>query len=171
MRIPYNQTEGYVRNPASKARAVNDVRSGNVETRQNQILSLVHAAEHKGMTWREVQELMPHLHHGQISATLSVLHKAGDLFQVVEQRGKSHPYVHKQFRDGFALSQRIDVPAKTKANQMATQLAEARKLAQYLQDLVKLQLAEDLMESVVYEHELNATIEELIVLLKDVDEG
>lgn len=170
MRVPYNGTEGYVDNPASKARALDDVRSGRVRTRQQQILALVYASEYDGMTWREVQELMPALHHGQISATLSVLHKAGDLFQITHQRGKSHPYLHKEFRNGWSATDRIDIPARTKANKLVDQVAEARILAESLRKSINNALEATVQGSMFYEV-INDTITELIALLEDRNEG
>lgn len=170
MRLPYNGTEGYVDNPASKERAVTEALDGTVGNRQRMILNLLIQYGEVGATWGEVQLKLPHLHHGQISATLSVLHKACDVFQLKERRGKSHPYVHYLFRDCYTKEERIDLPARTKANDRADRLAKAYEKVECLQEILVLLEEEALRPNEHFFKVTNDTIKELIVLLEEKDD-
>jgi hypothetical protein len=109
--LPYLGTEGYVTRPASILRAQQDVISGNAGERQIAILKHLSVLP-QGATWVEVGHSLQ-LHHGQVSGALSVLHKAGKLFQLRHTRSRSHPYVHANFRYKYTDSERFDTPTRT----------------------------------------------------------
>lgn len=123
--LPYRGTEGYVNRDASLTRAVDNARSGKSRERQRLILAIVEQSGSHGRTWKEVNDVLPMLHHGQISATLSVLHKAGLLFQRTIKRDKSHPYVVAEWRHHFAPEERYDNPTRTNAGDLRKRLAAA----------------------------------------------
>lgn len=56
-----------------------------------------------GATWKETADYL-HLHHGQASGTLSVLHKAGRIERLAERRNRCHVYVLPEHVDGRDLS-------------------------------------------------------------------
>ena len=115
--LPYAGTEGYVASPASRGRAERNARDGTARNRQERFLATLAGAGARGLTWGEIADAYG-LHHGQASSTLSVLHKAGLVFQLSHMRGQSHPYVHIMFQGCYPDGQRIDAPARTKARQV-----------------------------------------------------
>ena len=104
--------DGFVNRPASKARAHNEARDGTRNSRHKKILKYLDLYGRAGATWKELGERLG-LHHGQISGALSNMHKNGEVFTLVAQRDRCHPYVHAKFREGFAPEERFDEPAKT----------------------------------------------------------
>jgi len=111
--LPYHGTEGFVARPASMARAVENATTGVARRRQRQVCEHLEPLP-AGATWREIGAAL-HLHHGQVSASLSVLHRAGAVFQLRETRDRCHPYVHGKWRGCFLPSQRFDEPTRTSA--------------------------------------------------------
>lgn len=111
--LPYLGTEGYVTRPASIARAQREALDGTVTERQARILDYLQDKP-EGAVWVEVGEALG-LHHGQVSASLSVLHQAGELFQLRHTINRSHPYVHKRFRYLYIANERYDEPTRTNA--------------------------------------------------------
>lgn len=159
--LPYRGTEGFVKRDASLIRAVDDARSGKAHERQRLILSIIRESGSFGRTWKEVNEVLPTLHHGQISATLSVLHKAGLLFQRTTKRDKSHPYVASEFRGLFSPEERYDNPTRTTAGDLRKILMAARaeieasreiifemKRTADSETLVGLSIADDLLQHI-----------------------
>lgn len=119
--LPYNGTEGYVSgSDTSRARAIDDVASGKTTYRQKVVLDALHQYPH-GLTWKELG-LMLGLHHGQVSATLSVLHKAGKVFSLRTKVNGSHPYVSKEWVNMHDPSQIILEPSKTLSGKKRTAL-------------------------------------------------
>jgi hypothetical protein len=169
MSLPYNGTEGYVDSPASKERAVREAKDGSAVSRQQLILHLVEVAGIHGRTWKELQGVLPDLHHGQISASLSVLHKSGDLFQLKPKRGKSHPYVHHSFHYQWHESLRIDAPARIKRNVDRDRVAKAREEALDLQEMLLLLEDGVFKPSTLFFQNLHGTISTLIELLEEKD--
>lgn len=110
----YDGTDGFVEgSDTSVERATSDSKTGKSRARQVTVLSALRFRP-DGMTWRELGEALG-LHHGQISATLSVLHRAGKVFQLKAKRGGCHPYVLRAYIDNFHPSQTILDPSMTKA--------------------------------------------------------
>jgi len=121
--LPYAGTEGFVSRPASAERARRNAADGTAQDRQQQVLA--HLANHRyGLTWVEVGADLQ-LHHGQVSSTLSVLHKSGKVFQLRGTRGRSHPYVHANHRNLYLASERYDEPTRTNAGQLQERLEAA----------------------------------------------
>lgn len=169
MRLPYNGTEGYVDSQASKERAFREASDGTAGNRQKLILALVEEAGMHGLTWGEVQRQLPELHHGQISASLSVLHKGGDLFQLKPKRGRSHPYVHHSFLYRWEEGLRIDTPARTKRNAQKDQIAKAREEALDLQEMLLLFEEGKFNPSPLFFQNVHGMISTLIELLEEKD--
>lgn len=169
MRLPYNGTEGYVDSPASKERAVREAKEGIAGNRQQVILRLVEEAGMHGLTWGEVQKKLPELHHGQISASLSVLHKAGDLFQLKPKRDRSHPYVHHSYLFRWAEHLRLDTPSRIKRNVDRDRIAKAREEALDLQHFVMVFQEGRFKPSPFIFKTLLDTISTLIELLEEKD--
>lgn len=124
--LPYVGTEGFVRRPASEDRARENAANGVASERQLRVLAWLEPVS-RGMTWIELGEAL-HLHHGQVSATLSVLHQAGKVFQLREKRGRSHPYVHTMWRYLYVASERYDEPTKTNAKVLRERNEDAEAL-------------------------------------------
>jgi hypothetical protein len=101
-------------------RAWGQIADGSLGARQKQILNALDGAE-EGMTWREIGRWLAdrgiHLHHGEISGALSNLHRAGQVFHLVERRDRCHPYVLAKYRNWYHIGDRYDEPARTKASQ------------------------------------------------------
>jgi hypothetical protein len=124
--LPYLGTEGFVRRPASEDRARENALNGVASERQSRVLAHLEPLMY-GETWVEVGEAL-RLHHGQVSATLSVLHQAGKVFQLRDKRGRSHPYVHEKWRHLFVACERFDEPTKTNAKILRERNEEAEAL-------------------------------------------
>lgn len=122
--LPYNGTEGYVATTASEARARSDARSGRAGRRQEAILAYLDGIGEAGATWGEVGSALA-LHHGQVSAALSVLHNAGKVFQLKRVKNRAHPYVHAKYQELYPVEQRQDEPARTKAGKLNSRIGQA----------------------------------------------
>ena len=122
-----------------------------------------------GLTWGEVQMKLPELHHGQISGSLSVLHKAGDLFQLKPKRGRSHPYVHHSYLFQWAEHLRLDTPSRIKRNVDKDRIAKAREEALDLQHFVMVFQEGRFKPSPFIFKTLLDTISTLIELLEEKD--
>lgn len=112
----YSGTQGHVDRPASIERAEREARDGTAADRSLQILALLRANP-LGLTWGEVADRLD-LHHGQASGALSNLHKTGRVFMLREKRGRSHPYVHEDFRTAYTETERFDTPAQTRGGKI-----------------------------------------------------
>lgn len=109
---PYNGTEGYVSgSDTSRERAIEDVKTGRTTYRQKVVLDALHSHP-QGLTWKELGLLLG-LHHGQVSATLSVLHGAGKVVSLKTKVDGSHPYVAVEWVGFHHPSQVIWEPSKT----------------------------------------------------------
>ncbi len=116
------EDDGFVDRPASKERAKREAKDGTRSARHKKVLKHLEWHGPAGATWRELgQELQ--LHHGQISGALSNMHKHGEVFTLVEQRDRCHPYVHAMFRDRYKPEERFDEPAKTASAQKTEMLS------------------------------------------------
>jgi len=123
--LPYAGTEGFVGREASVERARRNAQDGTSADRQEQVLDyLLITSGSGGATWIEVGEAL-RLHHGQVSSTLSVLHQAGKVFQLREKRGRSHPYVHSDYRYIYVASERHDGATRTNAKVLKERNEEA----------------------------------------------
>jgi hypothetical protein len=90
--LPYAGSSGHSGSPASKERADRADRDGTTSERQSMTIYRLTASGSHGMTWRELAASTG-WHHGQASAVLSVLHKAGKIERLAERRSRCHVYV------------------------------------------------------------------------------
>ncbi len=97
----------------SRERADQEDKDGTTANRFNRVAETLKLRK-EGMTWFELAAVL-NLHHGQISGSLSMLHKGGQVFALRKKRSKCHPYVHIAYRDTYPAYQRLDEPVKTKA--------------------------------------------------------
>lgn len=121
--LPYQGTEGFVARPASQERAEENARSGVSRDRQRQVLAALDSMP-TGAIWTVLGHALQ-LHHGQVSSTLSVLHRAGEVFQLRRMVERSHPYVHAKYRYLYLESERYDFPVRTNASTMRKRAAVA----------------------------------------------
>lgn len=126
--LPYNNTAGYVDRPASVERAASEAADGIASRRQRAIHDVVVAGGRAGRTWREIQTLLPDLHHGQISGALSCLHRLGVVFAVEERRNRCHPYVATAHRSTYLDFEVYDRPVKTASTRRLDAIDLARNL-------------------------------------------
>jgi hypothetical protein len=124
--LPYAGTEGFVGRPASIDRARRNAQEGIAAERQDQVLEYL-ASIPLGAIWIEVGEAL-RLHHGQVSSSLSVLHQAGKVFQLRVKRGRSHPYVHADWRHLYVAAERYDEPTRTNVKLLRERNEEAEAL-------------------------------------------
>jgi DNA-binding MarR family transcriptional regulator len=95
----YAGTEGHSGSEASEDRARTEAADGTVSARQRLVLAALRATGADGATWHELGRLLD-LHHGQVTSTLSNLHKAGTVMRLVEKRDRSSVYVLPDFARG-----------------------------------------------------------------------
>lgn len=101
MSLEYAGTEGSSGSDASHERAEAEAASGAASERQRRILARLEGRGAKGATWREVGTLEG-LHHGQVTGSLSNLHKAGKIVRLVEKRDRCSVYVMPEHVEGRA---------------------------------------------------------------------
>lgn len=94
--LPYNGTSGWSGSDTSQERAIKSDSSGKTALRQEQALSALASSRFLGLTWIELQRVLP-LHHGTISGILSVLHKEGAICRLTEKRDRCKVYVLPEF--------------------------------------------------------------------------
>lgn len=95
---PYKGTAGWSGTDTSKARAIDNVTSGQEANNQARALSYLKLAGIHGMTWKELAEGTG-WHHGTASGVLSVLHQSGAIVRSVKARNRCKIYVHQNFKD------------------------------------------------------------------------
>jgi hypothetical protein len=95
---PYKGTAGWSGTDTSKARAVDNVKSGREKNYQITTLSYLKLAGIQGMTWKELAENTG-WHHGTTSGVLSVLHQSGAIVRAVKTRNRCKIYVHQDYKD------------------------------------------------------------------------
>ncbi len=121
--LAYGETAGYVQRPASKERAVREVKDDTLSKRQLLISEYLDSAWLQGMTWKELSDKTS-LHHGKVSGALSNLHGKGVVFMLRKQRNKCHPYILARYRSQFADDEVFDEPARTRNGTRNALLAE-----------------------------------------------
>ena len=70
------------------------------EVLHNQVLRLVDAAGHTGVTIAELRDALPAHHHGTLSGVLSLLHRDMRIARLVDKRNGCKIYVEPDFLDG-----------------------------------------------------------------------
>lgn len=119
--LPYNGTEGFIGgSDTSRDRAMREVAEGKVSERQQAVLSMLEEFP-DGLTWHELGEKLG-LHHGQVSGSLSVLHKAGKIAQLRSKRDNCHPYIAMRCTVMHPLTELILTPSDTKAGRKRSAL-------------------------------------------------
>ena len=95
---PYKGTAGWSGTDTSKARAVDNIKSG--REKNHQILALAHLklSGVSGTTWKELSDAQG-WHHGTTSSILSVLHQSGAIVRAVKARNGCKIYVHQDYKD------------------------------------------------------------------------
>lgn len=157
----YNGTAGYVARPASRERAVREVKDGTLSARQKTIRVHLATAGVRGMTWKELSDLL-NIHHGSVSGALSNMHAMGAVFMLRQQRDRCHPYVHAMFRDSFTAEERYDEPARTRnsrRNELLTELLETCREAVENGWSASMQHAVTSVVSMLNEHDNNINAE------------
>ena len=96
--VPYNGTAGWSGTDTSKARAIDNVKSG--REKNHQILALKHLklAGTSGVTWKELADSQG-WHHGTASGVLSVLHQSGAIVRAIKARNRCKIYIHQDYKD------------------------------------------------------------------------
>lgn len=75
------------------------------EVLHSQVLRLIGAAGHQGLTVAEVRDLLPQHHHGTLSGVLSILHQDMVIARLADKRNGCKIYVHPGFLDGRSAEQ------------------------------------------------------------------
>lgn len=148
--LPYRGTEGYVNRDASRERAETEARDGSAGDRQERIMAFLLERGKFGATWVEVAEEIGE-HHGKVSGSLSVLHKAGHLFQLRSKRNRCHPYVHNVYREAWLPAQRYDVSVRTRkrSNNDLKEIRDAIDQILVMTDLFSHDVSEFEVEAVI----------------------
>lgn len=91
----YGGTEGSSGSDASHERAEREARDGTAGDRQQAILEYLDRQGEYGGTWREVGTALG-LHHGQVTGSLSNMHKGGAVARLTARRDRCSVYVHPE---------------------------------------------------------------------------
>lgn len=97
--LMYGGAEGSSGSDASHERATREARDGTATDRQQAILDYLDRQAEYGGTWREVGTALG-LHHGQVTGSLSNMHKAGDVARLTARRDRCSVYVHPDHVNG-----------------------------------------------------------------------
>lgn len=89
-------TSGHSGSDTSAERAVGEARDGTKSMRETRVLGFLMVLGTDGVTVRELREITG-WHHGQASAVLSTLHKAGKIDRLTERRDKCLVYTHPDY--------------------------------------------------------------------------
>lgn len=95
---PYKGTAGWSGTDTSKARAIDNIKSGREENNQVLALSLLKKAGVNGLTWKEIA-VDTGWHHGTASGVLSVLHQSGAIVRAIKARNRCKIYVHQDYKE------------------------------------------------------------------------
>lgn len=101
MSLEYAGTEGSSGSDASHDRAAAEAEDGTASERQALILAELANAGAAGLTWRELSANTGR-HHGQVTGSLSNLHKAQKVARLTEKRGRCSIYVLPEHVGGRA---------------------------------------------------------------------
>lgn len=89
-------TAGHSGSDTSRERALTEARDGTKAKREMRVLGFLLVVGTEGLTVRELREITG-WHHGQASAALSTLHKAGKIDRLTERRDKCLVYTHPEY--------------------------------------------------------------------------
>jgi len=106
--LPYGKdlkNSGWSGSVTSRDRALTEDANGTTSSRQNETLAFVEFHGLHGATWKELAEWTG-FHHGQASGVLSVLHKAGLICRLTdERRNRCAVYVSPNYVNGRDTSE------------------------------------------------------------------
>lgn len=103
--VPYNGTAGWSGSDTSKARALDNIKSGRELNNQQKALHLLKRAGTNGLTWKDIATATG-WHHGTASGVLSVLHTSGAIVRTYTVRNRCKVYVHQDFKDEVKVEPR-----------------------------------------------------------------
>lgn len=103
--VPYNGTAGWSGSDTSRARALDNVKSGRELNNQQKALHLLKRAGTNGLTWKDIATATG-WHHGTASGVLSVLHTSGAIVRTYTIRNRCKVYVHQDFKDEVKVEPR-----------------------------------------------------------------
>jgi hypothetical protein len=110
---------------ASKRRSERRAKSGKTDSFQEEVLMFAKDAKARGITIGELRTLYKNVsHHGTCSGTLSVLHKAGKLVRLTEEREEQSIYVVPAY-----VLARSTSPYVSNEDKLRNRLAEEVSLA------------------------------------------
>lgn len=113
--LPFKGTSGWAGSKASQDRQMMLDETGKTGERQALVLAELQDAGVHGATWRDIA-LALELHHGQASATLSVLHREGIIARLEERRNKCSIYVMPEFVADRPTASAMKTQASINAN-------------------------------------------------------
>lgn len=113
--LPFKGTSGWSGSKASQDRQMTLDETGKTGERQTLVLAELQDAKENGATWRDIA-LALEIHHGQASATLSVLHREGIIARLEERRNKCSIYVLPEFVKGRTTTDAMKTQASINAN-------------------------------------------------------
>lgn len=96
---PYAGTTGHAGSPTSRERAEREVEDGTTQRRQRSILEHLSGSGPVGSTVAELRRDLTE-HHGQISGSLSSMHRDGLIVALMERRNGCGVYVLPEHRQG-----------------------------------------------------------------------
>jgi hypothetical protein len=109
--LPYNGTSGWSGSEASQHRQMFIDETGETGKRQKDVIQKLRQMGMHGATWREIATALS-LHHGQASAALSVLHRAGQISRLTDKRNRCSVYVANNYVNGRTTAE----SSKTKSS-------------------------------------------------------
>lgn len=102
---PYAGTSGWSGSETSRDRAMVEDQNGTTSARQYKALNLIRQQQFNGLTWKELSEITG-WHHGSASGVLSVLHKEGLIYRLIEKRNRCAIYIYPLYSQNRTLSER-----------------------------------------------------------------
>ena len=90
--LPYGGTSGWSGSDKNRTQTEANDRNGKTSENQQRTLDELARVATRGLTWRDLSACTG-WHHGTASGALSVLHKAGRIDRLEEQRDGCHLYV------------------------------------------------------------------------------
>lgn len=125
--LPYpepdgTRTAGWSGSETSKERAVTEAQNGAARRRQAEVLGYAAVMGRTGVTVADLRDITD-LHHGQVSSTLSVLHKEGRLARLTEKRDRCQVYVLPEHVDG-----REEAPRRARTSEADQIVHRVRRL-------------------------------------------
>ena len=131
--LTYAGTSGHSGTDTSEERARTEDSTGVTSHRQRLVLAELSAAGTHGLTVANLRHRLG-LHHGQASAALTNLHRAGRIARLAEKRNRCHVYFLPKHVDGSETQ----APTRNKSDESRLAKAEAVKAVKDRDDLIDL---------------------------------